>query len=111
MTHITMGKWITIRLVLLNQYNEHHFDHWKNKRDFIQARGSSSFQITSRAVQCIKSVVDKNPDINKRRTHILDTYDIKPENSWVKGLLIYSTCHMKEAITGFEGRMLPKLEG
>ena len=41
----------------------------------------------------------------------MDTYDIKPENSRGKGLLIYSTRPMKEAIAGFEGRMLPKLEG
>ena len=42
-THITMGKWITIGLVLFNQCNEYKFDHWKNKRDFIQSRGGSSF--------------------------------------------------------------------
>ena len=42
-THITMGKWITIGLVLFNQCNEQKFDHWKNNRYFIQSRGASSF--------------------------------------------------------------------
>ena len=41
----------------------------------------------------------------------MDTYNIKPENAWGEELLIYSTRPMKEATAGFEGRMLPKLEG
>ena len=52
-------------------------------------------------MKCIKSVVYNTQDINKRRKHILDIYDIKPENSWGKGLIIYRTRPMKEAIAGF----------
>jgi hypothetical protein len=101
-SHITLGKWTAVGIVLRN------CKHSPEQYDTLMSRGSRHIIDTTPTVAAIKTVLEHMCTIDHRRNMVLEKI-LKSgvDNSWGLGLLVFSSRHRTDTAPGLKCRYLP----
>jgi len=101
-THITLGKWCQMGMILLSK-------EWMEKRKTLHPvveRGSSALLCSDDAStqwRCVKSCLSEIP---VKRERVLKKLGLKEEDAWGQGLIAFAPCR-RETMCGLKCRFLP----
>ena len=101
-THITMGKWCKLGMVLLSKK-------WAAKREVmypVTKRGASTFIPAVEAAVHWRCLNQRLSEIPERRARVLAKLQLKEEQVWGVGLLLFGPCQLETAY-GLKCRYLP----
>jgi hypothetical protein len=112
-THITMGKWPGIGIVLRKNSHNHCAKTPNLKAEIFKTRGVSSQPSCAHALVCWRAVMANLGNIETRRESILQTSKFKknmgPSECWGQGLLIFLPYGRIDNSHGLKNRFLPQL--
>jgi len=101
-THITMGKWCKMGLMILSK-------DWATKREQLcpgVRRGSSTVLGTKEATANWRGLKKSLPELASERAKCLKKLKLKEEDTWGEGLLMFGPCK-RETLRGLKCRCLP----
>lgn len=104
-SHITMGKWPGLGIILRSKLFE------RNLRKPMFPRGMTTQLQTDEARYAWERVREALPSIPSRREQVLRYIKVSEDHCWGKGLVIFSERHRKDTCGGgLKNRYLPMIE-
>jgi hypothetical protein len=104
-THVTLGKWIGLGVVLVKPKIA------KVKEDLLlnhsSRRGTSTGIECWEAIAILKAVIEHLPQTQARRAIVLQRLQIKEEEAWGCGILIFAPVARTDHCMGLKNRFLP----
>jgi hypothetical protein len=106
-THVTLGKWIKVGMVLtsLDYYNQQE----KLRNPFVASRGPSTRFNLKPVIPHWNKVLMLQCSVEKRRIEVLKNLKCNEEESWGKGCLIFAPVK-SNTLFNLKCRYLPLLE-
>jgi len=104
-SHVTLGKWTGIGIVLRNG------EHCPKQYDLLLSRGSVHTIDTTTTVATVKTVIKQMKNINRRREVVLEKIlKNQTDMAWGLGLLVFSPKHRTDSGKGLKSRFLPLID-
>ena len=107
-THITMGKWMQVGIVLVSTRQK---EMYKERLSGMTARGSSTYIDLREAVSNFQEAFDNLEKTEDRRAQVLDRLGVNESDAWGEGILIFAPVMRLGALQGLKFRLLPMLNG
>ncbi len=101
-THITVGKWCQMGMVLLSKS-------WAEKRKElypVTKRGASTALCADQAAVHWRCLLEKKSEIPSKRARVLQKLKLTEQDVWGAGLLLFGPCR-RETTHGLKCRYLP----
>lgn len=104
--HVTMGKWLQVGLVLTKK---DIFEEQVKPISHMPKRGSSTSIDCKEPLTLWKSASDEITNSMFRREKVLKKLQLKRDDAWGQGVLIFAPIYRKESFPGTRNRFLPLL--
>ena len=105
-THVTMGKWLQVGLVL---EKAEYYDAKQGRLAHTSSRGTSTIMNCSEVISIWTTVCENLANKASRREQVLKKLKLKDDSVWGKGLHIFASIRRQGAAHGAKFRFLPML--